>query len=79
MMHPLNQNPYNGYQPPAGSPTNGDGSGDGQQEAAKYSDINTILDQILNITDQSLDEAQVRISKFATTIRGEGGYLNIYL
>jgi hypothetical protein len=29
-------------------------------EGAKYSDINSILDQILNITDQSLDEAQVR-------------------
>ena len=28
--------------------------------ATPYSDINQILDQILNITDQSLDEAQVR-------------------
>jgi hypothetical protein len=59
-MHPLNQNQYNGYQAPVGSPTNGEnGGGEQQQEAAKYSDINTILDQILNITDQSLDEAQV--------------------
>merc|ERR1712110_752849 len=29
-------------------------------EGPKYSDINNILDQILNITDQSLDEAQAR-------------------
>jgi hypothetical protein len=34
--------------------------GGGEGEGAKYSDINSILDQILNITDQSLDEAQVR-------------------
>ena len=66
-MHPLNQaqNQYNGYQGPAGSPTNGEngtggtGNPEGQNETSKYSDINTILDQILNITDQSLDEAQV--------------------
>jgi len=29
---------------------------------ANYTDINQILDQILNITDQSLDEAQVTSS-----------------
>ncbi len=33
----------------------------GSGAAPQYSDINQILDQILNITDQSLDEAQVRI------------------
>ena len=33
---------------------------EGEGDGPKYSDINTILDQILNITDQSLDEAQAR-------------------
>jgi hypothetical protein len=72
-MHPLSSGGY-GYSTPgmdtqqqspgdvAGSPqdpSNGDqnGAGVGQPQ---YSDINQILDQILNITDQSLDEAQVR-------------------
>ena len=37
------------------------GSGEQSQPAASrtHADINTILDQIMNITDQSLDEAQV--------------------
>jgi hypothetical protein len=30
-----------------------------QNDGPRYSDINMLLDQILNITDQSLDEAQV--------------------
>jgi len=46
------QDPANGS---SGTDQNG-GSGGG----ANYSDINQILDQILNITDQSLDEAQAR-------------------
>jgi hypothetical protein len=53
-MHPLGQNGYPGY------PGLGAEQGGGEGEGAKYSDINSILDQILNITDQSLDEAQVR-------------------
>ena len=36
----------------------------GEGEGPKYSDINNILDQILNITDQSLDEAQVDKENF---------------
>ena len=44
------QDPANGS---SGSDQNGSGG-------ANYSDINQILDQILNITDQSLDEAQVK-------------------
>ena len=44
------QDPANGS---SGTDQNG-GSG-----GTNYSDINQILDQILNITDQSLDEAQV--------------------
>ena len=32
---------------------------DGQDAGRGHADINTILDQIMNITDQSLDEAQV--------------------
>ncbi len=57
----------------AGSPQDPNGGGttaaavvsadNGQNGSApNYSDINQILDQILNITDQSLDEAQVSIS-----------------
>ena len=60
-MHPLGQNGYGGYgmegaglQQPTSPHTNGT-----EDEGSKYSDINSILDQILNITDQSLDEAQV--------------------
>ena len=64
------QNGYQGYglegqQPtsPAPAANGNNGVQDGQQgtegEGPKYSDINNILDQILNITDQSLDEAQV--------------------
>merc|ERR1712110_1360748 len=72
-MHPLSGG-YGGYglenqQSPqeAGSPQQdpsggGNGAvGEGQNGSGpNYSDINQILDQILNITDQSLDEAQVR-------------------
>ena len=37
-----------------------DGSLQQQQDGVRgHADINTILDQIMNITDQSLDEAQV--------------------
>ena len=70
-MHPLSGG-YGGYglenqQSPqeAGSPqqdpSGGNGAvGEGQNGSGpNYSDINQILDQILNITDQSLDEAQV--------------------
>jgi hypothetical protein len=50
--------------PEAGSPnTHHDptnGGGDQNGPPSNYTDINQILDQILNITDQSLDEAQVR-------------------
>merc|ERR1712012_600550 len=71
-MHPLSGG-YGGYglenqQSPqeAGSPqqdpSGGNGAvGEGQNGSGpNYSDINQILDQILNITDQSLDEAQAR-------------------
>jgi len=62
-MHNLNG--YQGYnmggegqQPTSPPPTNGNGRVEAEGEGAKYSDINNILDQILNITDQSLDEAR---------------------
>jgi len=69
-MHPLGQNGgYAGYgmveggheaaSPPPANGNNG-GGGETEGEAPRYSDINQILDQILNITDQSLDEAQAR-------------------
>ena len=76
MMHPLNNGGYpaSGYgldgqqQSPsadqAGSPhtpADQNGGGGGGAAQPQYSDINQILDQILNITDQSLDEAQVNI------------------
>ena len=41
------------------SPPNGNGE-NAENEGPRYSDINLLLDQILNITDQSLDEAQAR-------------------
>ena len=41
------------------SPPNGNGE-NVENEGPRYSDINLLLDQILNITDQSLDEAQAR-------------------
>ena len=57
--------------PEAGSPPDPNAAAGGNGAVAEagggqngsgpnYSDINQILDQILNITDQSLDEAQVR-------------------
>jgi len=72
-MHPLSGG-YGGYglenqQSPqeAGSPQDPNAGGNGAVGDAgqngsgpNYSDINQILDQILNITDQSLDEAQAR-------------------
>jgi len=72
-MHPLSGG-YGGYgldtqQSPqeAGSPQDPNAGGNGAVADAgqngsgpNYSDINQILDQILNITDQSLDEAQAR-------------------
>ena len=65
-MHPLGQNGgYPGYtmgvesQAASPPPTNGNSAPESDGEGARYSDINQILDQILNITDQSLDEAQV--------------------
>ena len=45
-----------------------DGQQGGEGEGPKYSDINNILDQILNITDQSLDEAQVDKENFLSDI-----------
>ena len=42
------------------SPGSGSHDADhGQDSLRGHADINTILDQIMNITDQSLDEAQV--------------------
>eukprot|EP00092_Neocalanus_flemingeri_P021761 GFUD01023607.1.p1 GENE.GFUD01023607.1~~GFUD01023607.1.p1 ORF type:complete len:341 (+),score=64.30 GFUD01023607.1:176-1198(+) len=64
-MHNLNGYPgYNmgndGQVPTSPPPTKGTGRAETEGEGAKYSDITNILDQILNITDQSLDEAQAR-------------------
>ena len=67
------QDPANGS---SGTDQNG-GSGGG----ANYSDINQILDQILNITDQSLDEAQVRTfsTHFKIFIRPKDKNLRIHV
>lgn len=43
-----------------GSPPANGNSENVENEGPRYSDINLLLDQILNITDQSLDEAQAR-------------------
>ena len=43
-----------------GSPPANGSSENAENEGPRYSDINLLLDQILNITDQSLDEAQAR-------------------
>jgi len=43
-----------------GSPPANGNSENAENEGPRYSDINLLLDQILNITDQSLDEAQAR-------------------
>ena len=63
--------PSHGYQPGPGygleqAATNGGGqveaetNGGGEAgEGAKFSDINLILDQILTMSDQNIDEAQV--------------------
>merc|ERR1719259_262384 len=48
-----------GQQPTSPRP-NGNLAENADNDGTKYSDINSILDQILNITDQSLDEAQAR-------------------
>ena len=55
--------PSHGYQPGPGfgleqveAETNGGGEAG---EGAKFSDINLILDQILTMSDQNIDEAQV--------------------
>ena len=43
-----------------GAETNGVQAGEnGAGEGPKYSDINLILDQILTMSDQNIDEAQV--------------------
>ncbi len=58
---PPQQDPNGGAATGAGAAVvSTDNNGGGQNGSApNYSDINQILDQIMNITDQSLDEAQV--------------------
>ena len=54
-MESQQQNNTNGGQ----TDENGDNT---NREAPKYSDINMILDQILTMSDQNIDEAQVVIT-----------------
>ena len=66
MLYPQQQN-YGGLsalgeEQGATSPAPAQG---GEEGARTHQDINSILDQIMNITDQSLDEAQV---PFVTTL-----------
>ena len=62
----------NGYQGGGGynmEPAQPNGNGrleETEGEAPKYSDINLILDQILSMSDQSVDEAQVEQSRKQT-------------
>lgn len=41
-------------------PSTGNNQGNDTNDGVRKQDINTILEQIMNITDQSLDEAQAR-------------------
>ncbi|KAG8199424.1 hypothetical protein JTE90_000292 [Oedothorax gibbosus] len=67
MMHPVSQHsmaglPQHGYgmpQPTHGVDPSGQGPTPDQNDVRKH-DISEILQQIMNITDQSLDEAQAR-------------------
>ena len=52
-----------GYNMEAAQPNGNGRLEEGEGEAPKYSDINLILDQILSMSDQSVDEAQVRQRK----------------
>ena len=58
MMH------YQAYGMGDGSEHSPAGQDDHQKGLRGHADINTILDQIMNITDQSLDEAQVSFLLF---------------
>ena len=74
--------PSHGYQPGPGfgleqAATNGGGqveaetNGGGEAgEGAKFSDINLILDQILTMSDQNIDEAQVAQTLPAKSVVG---------
>jgi len=56
-----NYQPLENMNSPQSSPLNGEApTSPAENEGPRYSDINGLLDQILNITDQSLDEAQAR-------------------
>jgi hypothetical protein len=46
--------------------------------SSNYTDINQILDQILNITDQSLDEAQVKTELKINTFDSKGLTFMLY-
>lgn len=65
MMHPVSQHsmaglPQHGYgMPPQSHDPSGQGPPQDQNDVRKH-DISEILQQIMNITDQSLDEAQAR-------------------
>jgi len=57
----LGQHPQ---QPTSPGPQEDQSGGQGVDGIRGHADINTILDQIMNITDQSLDEAQVLFFHF---------------
>jgi len=55
-----------GYNMEAAQPNGNGRLEEGEGEAPKYSDINLILDQILSMSDQSVDEAQVEQARKQT-------------
>ena len=65
MMHPVSQHtsvnmvPQHGYGMPQ-QPHDGTGQAPPHETDVRKHDISEILQQIMNITDQSLDEAQAR-------------------
>ena len=55
-----------GYNMEAAQPNGNGRLEEAEGEAPKYSDINLILDQILSMSDQSVDEAQVEQARKQT-------------
>ena len=62
-LHGMNGFQGDGYNMEAAQPNGNGRLEEAEGEAPKYSDINLILDQILSMSDQSVDEAQVRQRK----------------
>ena len=65
-LHGMNGFQGGGYNMEAAQPNGNGRLEEVEGEAPKYSDINLILDQILSMSDQSVDEAQVEQARKQT-------------